>query len=58
MEVATEQNLDIGLYAAPLGEGLYKSLGFKFLARVFVQMPGEEETVSFDCMKWEHEKSE
>jgi len=29
IDIAKEQSLDIGLYAMPMGENLYKALGFK-----------------------------
>lgn len=50
IDVADKQNLNIGLFASPSGEALYKELGFKEL-QIVVQMPGEEESVAVACMK-------
>ena len=51
--MADSKKLAIGVFATPSGETLYKELGFKELKRVTVQIPGEEESVSEVCMKWE-----
>jgi hypothetical protein len=52
LHVAQEHKLQIGLFATPSGEALYKQLGFKELTKALVQMPEEKGSVSMTVMKW------
>ncbi|KAK3998250.1 GNAT family [Cladorrhinum sp. PSN332] len=45
MAKAKDENLDLTLFASPMGERLYSRLGFKDVGKFETQVPGEDESV-------------
>ena len=53
MARAKEQGKGVTLFASPMGERVYRRLGFREIGVVAVQVEGEEEKVEIPALVWE-----
>ncbi|KAK3398308.1 hypothetical protein B0T20DRAFT_353359 [Sordaria brevicollis] len=54
MDVIRRESLkDISVMASPMGYNLYAHLGFSHVATVIIQVPGEEEKLTLQAMKYD-----
>lgn len=53
MTRAKEQGKAVTLFASPMGERVYRRLGFREIGVVAVQVEGEEEKVEIPALVWE-----
>jgi ribosomal protein S18 acetylase RimI-like enzyme len=53
LEKAKAEKLAVTLCASPMGEGLYRRLGFRKVGSFRTQVDGEEEFLETPCMVWE-----
>ena len=52
MNLAQERNLPLTLFSSPMGEVLYRELGFKMVGTVSVQVDDEEEKLTIGAMTY------
>lgn len=52
IEKSKEQNVAVTLFASPMGEQLYRKLGFRELSVIKIQVGGESESVSMGVMAY------
>ena len=52
IEKAMEKNIAVTLFAGPIGEHLYRKLGFRELSVIKIQVDGESESVSMGVMAY------